>query len=174
MNPDLTLPTSLFNRSVVYGWRRGEKYLYIGQTKSLLKRLAGHHKVGLILDFEETDNLDLWFCESKDLLTLEESLIRLYQPTYNGDWESRASESIRKYKKEVRGSKAAFTRLQTEARDKKRMAARNRYIRDTLGRARYSFLHGDKQNFYRLTNLVRDRFPSYDMDTWLKNFSHEV
>lgn len=134
MNPDLTLPISLLTRTLVYGWRRGERYLYIGQTNALLRRMGTHHKVGKILDFEPTDNLDIWLVDAKDLLVVEEALIRLHQPLYNGDWMSRYSENIRKNKAKRRRLKTALKEEVDKIRRRPRLKIKLRLFKKVFGK----------------------------------------
>lgn len=69
---------------VVYGWRRGTKYLYFGRTSNLLSRLSHHHIVGRAEPFQRKDVIDVWFFHSAlDALAFEAKLQRIYQPLYS-------------------------------------------------------------------------------------------
>jgi hypothetical protein len=169
-------------RTLVYGWRRHEKYLYIGQTKALLRRLSTHHKVGKILDFEESDQLDIWFVDAGNVLVVEEALIRLYQPLYNGDWESRVSEAIKKERAERRAKLTAISRARSRKIEERRRIARNRYIKrqerpnqiiqKKLSLARMLHKKGQETSFNNVIRDVKIKFPKFDMSTWLKELFH--
>lgn len=71
-------------RYLVYGWRRGTFYLYIGRSSSGKERfLYGHHVVDKVEPIRNTDFIDVWYCEKYELEGLELKLIKHYQPTYN-------------------------------------------------------------------------------------------
>ena len=79
MQPNATIPANILLHSCVYGWRRGKKYLYIGQSISLIRRLKHHHKV----EPEDKDKIDIWFCCQSELLNFERAMIKKYNPEYN-------------------------------------------------------------------------------------------
>ena len=75
-----------WNRPFVYGWRRGDHYLYIGVTKRGLPRLNDNlHPIHIAGGFQSDDVIDLW-----DLLpgiapfALERLLIEALKPALNG------------------------------------------------------------------------------------------
>ena len=80
MKPDLTLPASLLKGSIIYGWRRQDKYLYIGKSLSTLNLLRHHH---VIKNAQEDDEIDIWFCHASGLDELEKAFIRHFKPTLN-------------------------------------------------------------------------------------------
>lgn len=80
MKPDLSIPLV---ESCVYGWRRGERYLYIGRTLNLFRRIGGHH----VIDSKEScvsgDVIDVWFCPEHKLDLREKLLIKEHRPLFN-------------------------------------------------------------------------------------------
>jgi hypothetical protein len=116
-SPDLTLSASLFTDSAVYGWKRGDKYLYIGKALCLIKRWANHHAISL-RDMGPTDTIDIWFCDTRIIDHLEKELIREYQPSLNKQLlrevpiskESREERRIKK-RKEKRGRREKFKKF---------------------------------------------------------------
>ena len=67
----------------VYGWKRGDKYLYIGKSRNGIGRLHWHHKIKLG-DIQEGDVLDLWYpSDNRTIETIEVELIQLFQPALN-------------------------------------------------------------------------------------------
>lgn len=87
MNPDLTLPASLCFGYAVYGWRRRDRYLYIGKTNVLFTRFRDHHVIGIADDIDiGLDQIDVWLCTKTTIDVIETSLIRLHKPLYNGGW----------------------------------------------------------------------------------------
>lgn len=67
----------------VYGWRRGEQYLYIGSTACGGRRLYTHNIINRAERVEETDHIDLWFPPTEELVALEYGLIGQFSPKYN-------------------------------------------------------------------------------------------
>lgn len=86
------VPTHSFTRfrdilePVVYGWRRGEQYLYIGYSKNGLRRAceSDHHVIGKVEAVGDHDVLDLWVCKTPvEARNLEREMIGQHQPEYN-------------------------------------------------------------------------------------------
>lgn len=84
MTPDLTLPASLITRCAIYGWRRKGIYLYIGQSKSVLKRVMHHHVINHKDKINDRiDKIDVWFCCESKLLSTEKRFVDKYKPPLN-------------------------------------------------------------------------------------------
>lgn len=84
MEPTLSLSMSLFKGHFVYGIRRDERYLYIGKSTSMLRRMGGHHAIGPRFEPLPTDQLDVWKCSSAmEAKQLEYELIQQFVPQYN-------------------------------------------------------------------------------------------
>jgi len=84
MEPHITVPGKLLRSYLVYGWRRGEKYLYIGLSGVGLTRLNnGHHVFGRD-KLLSTDEIDVWYCDSRlEAGLLESKLIKEHKPKHN-------------------------------------------------------------------------------------------
>jgi len=76
-------PSELPNllRPIVYGWRRGDQYLYIGKSKRGTSRIVD----GNVLRFhvEEGDVVDIWKATLQNVDHLEIKFIRKFNPKYN-------------------------------------------------------------------------------------------
>jgi len=74
-----------YPRFFVYAWRRGEEYLYIGQTGSGWDKFKRKHRViGKVETRLETDFIDIWICSDyKEINSLEKDLIKELKPKYN-------------------------------------------------------------------------------------------
>lgn len=74
----------LTNKSLVYGWFRGDECLYIGQTGNGFQRLIRHGIINSIEAVLPTDEIRLIpTFELADRMDLEETLIKRHQPRYN-------------------------------------------------------------------------------------------
>src|SRR6266704_6138303 len=88
--PDYTIrgiEMRFWTQPIVYGWRRGDKYLYIGCGQHGIDRPFSfvHHVIGVKDKVRESDKLDIWLQLSyTDALTFERMLIERYRPMYNG------------------------------------------------------------------------------------------
>lgn len=76
MKPSLTV--DLF-RCAVYGLRRGDEYIYIGQSTTPIIRI--HHLRRLLLP--PNDKIDIWYCPESELDSLERALIQRFNPKFN-------------------------------------------------------------------------------------------
>ena len=63
----------------VYIFMNGDECVYIGQSKSVFKRISDHMRVGIL----KVDGLLVQFCEEHELLALEYELILKHRPTRN-------------------------------------------------------------------------------------------
>lgn len=72
-----------YNEPLVYGWRRKEKYLYIGMTSIGTKRpfYKNHHIINKFDSWQYGDAIDIWFTSNPR--ALEKSLINKLNPPYN-------------------------------------------------------------------------------------------
>lgn len=72
----------------LYGWKRGQSWLYIGQSSNGLKRIMDkrHQALG-VHPIEDDDQIFIWHlprAKNKHILLLiEEALIGYYKPLYN-------------------------------------------------------------------------------------------
>src|SRR5262245_59147615 len=83
MEPSGTIDALLVSCTSVYGWRRGDRYLYIGASNFLFRRLASHHVIDIRDKIEAGDVIDYWLCRADELFDVEARLIDLYKPVYN-------------------------------------------------------------------------------------------
>lgn len=86
MNPDLQFRgTKLFEltQPMIYGWRRGDQYLYIGKTINGLRRVLTHTVIDVVEPVLETDDFDFWYVNLLELDSRERELIHLFKPKYN-------------------------------------------------------------------------------------------
>ena len=71
----------------IYGWRRGDKWLYIGYSKWGLTRLISkQHEIFVKFEVWDTDEFFMWQpkeISQKDLKDLEKVLITMLSPKYN-------------------------------------------------------------------------------------------
>lgn len=70
---------------IVYGWRRGKKYLYIGCSMHGVGRIFAR-KDTLAQEIKSTDRIDVWVFADVSivrLLEIEKGLIRLHRPLHN-------------------------------------------------------------------------------------------
>ena len=82
--PDLRLTGNILIEPQVYGWRRGQIYLYIGVTTKILGRLSNHHIIGVREKILKSDFIDIWTCPTYSVaLQFEGELIQLLSPKYN-------------------------------------------------------------------------------------------
>ena len=84
--PDLILRIADIKQWVkaVYGWRRGKKYLYIGVSDDVRKRVLTHNIIGRVEKVLENDTIDIWYPkDGESICDLEESLINRFKPKYN-------------------------------------------------------------------------------------------
>ena len=68
----------------VYGWKRDDKFLYIGATLHGLSRLFTHHAIHCMDAVRPTDLFLFWDASSKDVHALERHLIGKHDPLFNG------------------------------------------------------------------------------------------
>ena len=98
MEPNASLSMSYFTSHAVYGVKRNDKYLYIGKTKGILLRFAGHHIINRRLQLQPGDVLDIWWCATPyDAFSLEDELIRRWDPPYNGGVVNKMKARIKVY-----------------------------------------------------------------------------
>lgn len=77
-------PDSLpdINTSLVYGWRRITKYLYIGKSIRGIQRILRNHVIKSYR-INKVDKIDIWFCLENEVDELEKLLIGKHKPKYN-------------------------------------------------------------------------------------------
>lgn len=69
---------------IVYAWKRGNLYLYIGQSRVGFGRLISHHHViGITDEVLDTDEFTMWYKTKEGLNAFEELLIKKLRPKYN-------------------------------------------------------------------------------------------
>jgi excinuclease UvrABC nuclease subunit len=69
---------------IVYAWRRGEEYLYIGRSMRGYQRVFQHKIINVVEDLLEVDNIDIYVCDSREeTIRLESNLIFRKKPRYN-------------------------------------------------------------------------------------------
>jgi predicted GIY-YIG superfamily endonuclease len=69
---------------VVYAWKRGDEYLYIGFTSCLYRRFGGHHVIGKRDELKPTDQFDVWYFRSRrEARAFELRMIAHYHPKFN-------------------------------------------------------------------------------------------
>lgn len=85
MEPNLKfIGKNLKKQPIVYGWRRGAIYLYIGQSKNGIGRIfSSEHAINNEEPLLDADIIDIWLVELKDLKKVEKELIRKFKPRYN-------------------------------------------------------------------------------------------
>jgi hypothetical protein len=73
-----------YSGNIVYGWRRGNRYLYIGMSTKGSERAFNkdHHVIGKVEDWNKRDVIDIWQTDSPK--ELESVLIKKLKPKYNG------------------------------------------------------------------------------------------
>lgn len=67
------------DRCGVYIFLQGDECVYVGQSKSVFKRVTDHIRIGTFV----ADRLLVQYCEEHELLALEYDTIIKYQPTRN-------------------------------------------------------------------------------------------
>lgn len=135
MRPDLTLPSSLITRCAIYGWRRNGIYLYIGQSKSVLKRVMHHHVINQKDKINDRiDKIDVWFCCESELLKIEKAFIEKYKPPLN--WKRPDRETKRlvfdTFKEAARAKGLASPTKRTRRANPKGFSDEELQILDTL------------------------------------------
>ncbi len=76
---------------IVYIWKRGEEWLYVGMSKCGIARIFsnGHHAINLE-NIQDTDTIKwISFDTVKEAQSREEYLITMFQPKYNTKLTSR-------------------------------------------------------------------------------------
>lgn len=92
-------------RPGVLGWRRGEKYLWIGASASVLRRMIGHNVIGKSDVLRDTDAIDVWHSAThRRASRLAERLNDTHRPKYSST-RKRGDMSERT----CRGCKEPFT-----------------------------------------------------------------
>jgi hypothetical protein len=103
MNMWFDVPAIALIGPAVYGWFRGDRCLYIGQSIHPYLRTRQHHIINAIEPVNVNDRIRIWRCDAGDLMVLEAQLIKKYNPTFNkshpnsGPWsrERRIIEATR-------------------------------------------------------------------------------
>jgi len=93
-----------YMKPIVYWWKRGEAWLYIGSSKRGLGRMiADSHKVMHPLNIEDNDEIGFQYFDSKDeALKTEREWLRQAHPRYNSksgranSYEQLQVEALRK------------------------------------------------------------------------------
>lgn len=69
---------------MVYAWKRGNQFLYIGMTYNGTYRLKNHNIIGVVEKIKANDLLIIWRDkDNQKLCLLEIELIKRYHPQYN-------------------------------------------------------------------------------------------
>jgi hypothetical protein len=85
--PDITIRLGMrFNGSVVYGWKKDGKYIYIGRTTRGSNRFYGHEVINKKNGWKSEDEIDLWFNQAEELETV---LILTHKPKFNKNHQSK-------------------------------------------------------------------------------------
>ena len=72
----------------LYGWKRGNQWLYIGISQNGIKRIYSHDVIGVVEPFQKQDRVVLWSVNEDcghSLILAEALLIELLKPKYNKD-----------------------------------------------------------------------------------------
>jgi hypothetical protein len=109
MKPNLTLPALHLFLSGIYGLRRGYRYLYIGQSIDLFRRIIHLRK-----NMQVGDELDFWFCTQYELDTKERELIKLHNPELN-KLRPDVPNPLEEYLRQERKRRARFGRRLSKA-----------------------------------------------------------
>jgi len=82
--PDkLITVNDFYEGKIVYGWRRDDKYLYIGMSnKGSSRPFTNHHVIGKKDKWLDRDIIAIWY--TLNPWGLEKLLIEKYNPVYNG------------------------------------------------------------------------------------------
>ena len=71
---------------MVYCWKRGEEYLYVGKSKSGFSRLVNYDKHDVLKRerIEDADSIEIFFFhDNEECLAYERYMIKEYKPKYN-------------------------------------------------------------------------------------------
>lgn len=84
--PDKSLTEYIkYSSPIVYGWRRGDLYLYIGASiNGTYRPFKGHHIINTREKLLPGDIIDIW-CIPSEIYELEARLIKKFKPKYNVD-----------------------------------------------------------------------------------------
>lgn len=66
-----------------YGWKRNNKFLYIGKTKNGIIRLQHHHVINKKDKVLNTDIFVFWYTSEKLIHQLEINLLVAHKPLFN-------------------------------------------------------------------------------------------
>jgi len=80
MKPDFVLPVKIITECGIYGWYKNSRYLYIGQSINIIRRLKTHQTVHFL---NLNDEIHVWYCSPSELNKLEGQLIRHFMPELN-------------------------------------------------------------------------------------------
>ena len=68
----------------VYGWRRGESYLYVGASGKALGRIGTHNTIGKVEPILDDDRIDFWkFDNWEDAEMFEITMNKAFRPKYS-------------------------------------------------------------------------------------------
>jgi hypothetical protein len=81
--PDKILRWSDYQLPIVYAWKRGNEWLYIGKSGVGLYRVFNHSVIGRKEKIQSNDSVLIWFCDYNKIDSLERQMIKKYQPKYN-------------------------------------------------------------------------------------------
>lgn len=71
-------------KPIVYAWKRGETYLYIGMSESGVKRIYTHNIIGVADHVDPLDMIEIIICDNRaHALFIENDLIGRHNPKYN-------------------------------------------------------------------------------------------
>ena len=97
----LSLEPLVRRRALVYGWKRGNEFLYIGASRNGICRLVeNHHVIGKKGEVQDTDEFCFWLIPEnmKSVDQLETSLIAKFQPRFNKLTMTHSIEKLRQQK----------------------------------------------------------------------------
>jgi len=81
------LMVTMLQSSLVYAWRRGDRWLYVGCSAQGIARPLGssHHVIGKRGEVRPDDQIDIWrFASYDEAATVEYELRHLFMPQLNG------------------------------------------------------------------------------------------
>lgn len=84
MQPDRIIPGTDYReakRELVYAWKRGNEYLYIGSTSSGYGRFLNHNVLDIFDTVLDSDEIHVWYPD--DIILFEQILIKKFQPKFN-------------------------------------------------------------------------------------------
>jgi predicted GIY-YIG superfamily endonuclease len=82
-NPDFRIDKRMYTPAV-YMWKREDEILYIGHSTKPIMRIGCHDVIDHMEDFQESDEILIWFYEDKETAQrFEEELLEKFVTKYN-------------------------------------------------------------------------------------------